>query len=305
MLKYLSRQYYNGLICMSGEIIKKSMDLFYAGKVKSYFKGLNKNHVGGVVHMVKKFFLSFLSIIYLFIFLFCLSVKYSSAEEVTLTEEQKKQLQEQIQKMKENFEKIKNLSDTQQQVETLKEQKQATPMSQSQLSQPSINEPEWDGIYTVDKTGQYRDLISITKAKARRQKGTLTGRQYISVILDPKEVNFTSWSEFKGFFIKGQKLISQIIMYKLRRSSMLGLDKVFTFLQGAAGGETYSVEDLDNNLFPTQLRCKTKSDSAYCEFKDPDRIKRYIQSDSSSCIMILTGESLEKGAQIYAICFKD
>jgi len=241
-------------------------------------------------------------LIFFYIFLIILPLKnLSKAEEITLTEEQKKQLQEavkeQIKKMNENMEKVKQLSDQQQKSEI----QDQTPFQQS--TQQATNEPEWDGIYVVDNSGNYRELIFLSGAKAQFQKGSLTGREYINVTLLPKEVNNLPWENFKGFFFKGHKLIQEIRINKLKPAPLGG---IFSFLSGVPGGTQYNIEDLQNNLFTTQMKCKTKSDSIYCEFKDREYIKNYLGAGKSTfCVSILAGESPERGLKAYAVCFSE
>jgi hypothetical protein len=232
-----------------------------------------------------------------------LHTSLSKAEEITLTEEQKKQLQEgvkeQIKKMKESMEKMKQLSDQQQ-----KSENQEQTHSQQSIQQAS-KEPEWDGIYVVDNSGNYNELISLSGAKAQSQRGSLTGRQYVTITILPKEVNNVPWNDFKGFFFKGQQLLQLVKVHKLT-TSPLGLGRVFSFLSGVPGGDQYNIEDLQNNLYASQMRCKTKSDSAYCEFKDREYIKNYLGNGKSPfCLFMLTGESPEKGGKAYAICFAE
>lgn len=243
-----------------------------------------------------------------------MGVKPTKAEDITLTEEQKKQLQEsiqsQVQKMKESLEKVKNLSDMQKQEEispnsSVQGQTSSEALKQETTSQKAISEPEWDGIYIVKKNGEYFELTPLSGAKAKAQVGALTGKKYISVVVIPSEVNFLSWEDFKGIFVKGAKLLSEVRIHKLRRSAW-GLGKVFAFFQGAPGGEEYSIEDPGNNLYVAQMRCRTKSDSAYCEFKDRDRIKNYLkEGQNQPCLFILMGESPEKGGKAYAVCFQE
>jgi len=244
--------------------------------------------------------LSILMFLYIFFIIFPL-INISKAEEITLTEEQKEQLQEavkeQIKKMNEEIKKIK-----QQQKREIQEQ---TPFQQ--LTQQATNEPEWDGVYVVDNLGNYKELIPLSVGKVQLQRGVLTGKKYMSITLLPKEVNNVPWKDFKGFFFKGHKLTQEIIISKLVPAPF---GKIFSFLSGMPSGMQYDVEDALDNLYTYQMKCKTKFDSSYCEFKDRDYIKQYLgKGKSSFCVLILATESQEKRfqtyGQAYAVCFSE
>jgi hypothetical protein len=134
-------------------------------------------------------------------------------------------------------------------------------------------------------------------------KGALTGEKYLNITIIPQEVNHLSWNNFKGFFFKGQQLIQEIQINKVKHQA---LGKAFAFLQGWPGVEQYNVYDLQANLYATQMRCKTKLDSFYCEFKDRDLIKKYLGDGRIPfCLSIRAGEAPEKGGKIYIVCFEE
>jgi hypothetical protein len=166
----------------------------------------------------------------------------------------------------------------------------------------SFKEPEWDGVYVVDNSGNYHELIPLSGVKVQTIKG-LTGERYLNVTVIPQEVNRVSWNNFKGFFFKGQQLIQEI---QINKAKPQALGKAFAFLQGWPGGEQYNVYHLQANLYATQMRCKTKLDSSYCEFKNRDLIKKYLGDGRIPfCLSILAGESPEKGGKIYIVCFEE
>lgn len=241
-----------------------------------------------------------------------IGVKPTKAEEITLTEEQKKQLQEgiqaRIQKMKESLKKIETLSDMQNQQQNLfssSTQTSSEGVKQDVVSQGAVSEPEWDGVYITKKNGEYIELIPLSGAKTKWQIGPWTGKEYINIVILPKEINIVPWEDFKGIFIKGSKLITAIRIHKLTRTP-LGLGKAFAVLEGVPGGEQYSIENPGRNLYATAMRCKTKSDAAYCEFKDKNYIKIYLkEGQNQPCLFIHMGGSPEKGGKAYAVCFQE
>jgi len=246
----------------------------------------------------KRFFILVYLCAFLIIFL---NVNMSRAENYP-TEKQKAQLQEslsnQTKKIQENLEKIQRLSNAQNSNET-----SAKVQSQESIQHTS-KKPEWDGVYIVDNKGEYKSLIPLSGMKSSKlQKGSLTGKRYITITVLPQEVNHFSWENFKGFFFKGQELIQEIRVHKLE-PVLLG--KIFSFLSGAPGGVQYNAEDLGNNLYASSMRCNTNSDSAYCEFNNKEYIKNYLGGTSSSfCMLIIAGESPEKGGKMYTICFAE
>jgi uncharacterized SAM-binding protein YcdF (DUF218 family) len=166
-----------------------------------------------------------------------------------------------------------------------------------------FKEPEWDGVYVVDNSGNYHELTPITGAKVQKMKGVFTGEKYLSITINPKEVNHVSWNNFKSFFFKGQQLLQEIQINKVKH---LQLGKVGAFLVGWPGGDQYQLVDPQVNLYATHMRCKTKLDSSYCEFKDRDLIKKYLGDGGIPfCLSIRAGESPEKGGKIYIVCFEE
>jgi hypothetical protein len=166
----------------------------------------------------------------------------------------------------------------------------------------SFKEPEWDGVYVVDNSGNYHELLPLSGGKAQIWKGAFTGRVYVTATVNPQEVNRVSWNNFKGFFFKGQQLIQEIQINKAKHQP---LGKVFSFLQGWPGGDQYNVY-VQTNLYATQMRCKTKLDSAYCEFKDRELIKNYLGDGAIPfCLSIRVGESQFKGWKAYIVCFEE
>jgi hypothetical protein len=175
----------------------------------------------------------------------------------------------------------------------------------------SFKEPEWDGLYVVDNSGNYHELISLSEARGRRMKG-LT-REYFLLIVLPQEINRVSWNNFKGFFIKGPQLIREI---EIKKAKYQPLGKKFSFLYGMPGGEQFQIYDFHTDIYTTQMRCKTKLDSSYCEFKDKELIKKYLKDDVillkkspndgaiTSCLFITVGES-PKHLKGYIVCFEE
>jgi hypothetical protein len=179
------------------------------------------------------------------------------------------------------------------------EQQEVKNQNQTQL----FKEPEWDGVYVVDNLGNYHELIPISGGKARKMKGALTGEKYLNITIIPQEVNHVSWNNFIGFFFKGQQLIQEIQINKVKHQP---LGKVGAFLEGWPGGDQYKLVDPQVNLYATHMRCKTKLDSSYCEFKDRDLIKKYLGDGRIPfCLSIRAGESPEKGGKIYIVCFEE
>jgi hypothetical protein len=179
------------------------------------------------------------------------------------------------------------------------EQQQVETQNQTQLSK----EPEWDGVYVVDNLGNYHELIPISGGKVREMKSRLTGEEYYSIIIIPKEVNHVSWNNFKGFFFKGQQLIQEIKINKVTHNP---LGKVNAFLEGLPGADKYNLVDPQVNLYATHMRCKTKLDSSYCEFKNRDLIKKYLGDGRIPfCLSIRAGESPDKGGKVYIVCFEE
>ena len=165
----------------------------------------------------------------------------------------------------------------------------------------SFKEPEWDGVYVVDNSGNYHELISLSEAKAQRIKG-LTGEKYLIFIVIPQEVNRVSWNNFKGFFIKGPQLIREI---EIKKAKHQPLGKTFSFLYGLPGGEQFKIYDFQTDIYITQMKCKTKLDSSYCEFKDKELIKKYLKDGAiPSCLFIRVGES-PKDWKGYIVCFEE
>jgi hypothetical protein len=232
---------------------------------------------------------------------------YSLAEEITLTEEQKKQLEEatkaQLERMKKDIEKIQNLSNMQEQKQPQNIEPPQTDTQKTQTVQGDVTEPEWDGmyIYTTDKT--YQELVKISRGRAQLMKGGLSGRKYTSLTIDPTEINHIPWERFKGFMIKGPNLIKNVQIYRLTWAPMFGLGKAFAFLEGFKGADKYEVDTL--NLFP-KMRCRTKPDSIYCEFRDIDFIRNYLLDNKTKehCMFIPLVESNVKG-EFYAVCLKE
>jgi hypothetical protein len=165
----------------------------------------------------------------------------------------------------------------------------------------SFKEPEWDGVYVIDNSGNYHELISLSEAKAQRIKG-LTGEKYLIFIVSPQEVNRVSWNNFKGFFIKGPQLIREI---QIKKAKHQPLGKTFSFLYGLPGGEQFKIYDFQTDIYITQMRCKTKLDSSYCEFKDKELIKKYLKDGAiPTCLFIRVGES-PKDWKGYIVCFEE
>jgi hypothetical protein len=167
----------------------------------------------------------------------------------------------------------------------------------------SSKEPEWDGVYVVDNLGNYHELIPISGGKVRKMKGTFTGEEYLNITINPQEVNHVSWNSFKGFLFKGQQLIQEIKINKVKHQP---LGKVGAFLEGLPGGDQYRLVDPQVNLYATHMRCKTKLASSYCEFKDRDLIKKYLGDGRIPfCLSIRAGESPDKGGKVYIVCFEE
>jgi hypothetical protein len=178
-------------------------------------------------------------------------------------------------------------------------QQQVENQNQTQL----FKQPEWDGVYVVDNLENYHELISISGAKVQEMKDVFRGGKYLSITINPKEVNHVSWNNFKGFFFKGQQLLQEIQINKVKH---LKLGKVGAFLVGWPGGDQYQLVDPQVNLYATHMRCKTKLDSSYCEFKDRDLIKKYLGDGRIPfCLSIRAGESPEKGGKVYIVCFEE
>jgi hypothetical protein len=166
----------------------------------------------------------------------------------------------------------------------------------------SFKEPEWNGVYVIDNSGNYRELIPISKGKIERFKSKLTGGEYLFVTINPQEVNHVSWNNFKGFLFKGQQVIEKIQINKAMHTP-LGLGKVAAFLEGWAGGDRYSIsiEDFQDNLYESQMRCKTRLDTSYCEFKNRELMKKNL---GDKCLFIIIGELPKENKKTYMVCFE-
>jgi hypothetical protein len=183
------------------------------------------------------------------------------------------------------------------------EQQQAKNQNQTQL----FKEPEWDGVYVIDNLGNYHELIPFSQGKVKKfEPGVFIEEPFLEVTILPKDVNYVSWNNFKGFFFKGQQFVQEI---KINKSELgLVLDRNYNH---------YLIKDLENNLYVTQMRCKTKLDSSYCEFKNRELIKEYLIRDTLGYRMYLRGkrvpfylsirigESPEKGGKLYIVCFEE
>lgn len=234
----------------------------------------------------------------------------SVAEEITLTEEQKqelqKALQEKLEKIKESLQKVKTLSDMQNsQAGGSSAGSQVLPSPGGLTGSSNNTEPEWDGIYILTAQNKYIEAKPLRSGggKLMRSSFSMSKKKYLDLTLYPDEINFIQWEDFKGILFKGPQILSPIKIGKLTSSSSaLGLDKVLLFLEGARGGSKFTVDDLDVNLHASDMRCRTRTDAAYCEFEDREKVLRYIsESNDKPCILVAAGES-GKG-RMSAICF--
>jgi hypothetical protein len=156
----------------------------------------------------------------------------------------------------------------------------------------SFKEPEWDGVYVIDNSGNYHELIPVLKGKIQKIKSSLTG-EYLNVTTNPQEVNYVSWNNFKGFLFKGQQVAEKIQINKAKRQRWLW-------------GDEYNIVDLQANLYELQMRCKTGLAYSYCEFNNKEVIKKYLGDGGKSfCLSIRVGELPEKGRKMYIVCFEE
>jgi hypothetical protein len=184
------------------------------------------------------------------------------------------------------------------------EQQQVETQNQTQLSK----EPEWDGVYVVDNLGNYHELIPLSKGEVKK---FAFNERTLHVKILPKDVNHVSWNNFKGFFFKGQQFIQEIKINKAQAANIIGPnieDRNYN---------NYLIREPENNLYVTQMRCKTKLDSSYCEFKNNELAKEYLTNTWEYrmalrigkripfYLSIRIGESLEKGGKVYIISFEE
>lgn len=167
--------------------------------------------------------------------------------------------------------------------------------------------PRWDGIYIVDKNDNYVELKFLTKASTRREKSRLTGSDYLSIHLTPDEINYINFDNFKGFYFKGSRIIEQIYINRMTLRENI-LSGALAFLSGMPGGQNFVIDanEIDKNLYTTEIRCITESNSQYCEFINLEKIKSYLfrKPEKKDCLLIMTGTSPERGGKVSALCFR-
>lgn len=245
-----------------------------------------------------KKFLTFLFVLFIFNVFFI-----STVESQELTEEQKKQLQQaiqsQLEKFKQDIDKVNKMSEVQ-------NQSQPKELSSSSISQKSPVLPKWDGIYAVNNNDDYIEMKFLTKASSKRVKSKLTGKEYVDVYVLPSEINYISFNDLKGFFIKGSKLLEKIKIFRAKMNTSF-LSGITSFLSGMSGGQNFTIDEneIDNNLYVTKFRCSTEMNSQYCEFTESNEMRKYLleQSNNKYCLLFLTGNSPEEG-KAYVLCFK-
>ncbi|GLI54474.1 hypothetical protein [Thermodesulfovibrio yellowstonii] len=234
----------------------------------------------------------------------------SSAYTQELTEEQKRQLQQSIQeqteKFKKSFEKINSLSEMQNQSVNSATGGTLPSNSMPQVTPPVVNQkpsiPRWDGIYVVDNGDNYKELKFLTKVSVRNNKSRLTGREYMNVYVLPEEISYIAFDSIKGFFLKGNKIIEKVHILLAKKDTSF-LSGVSSFLSGMVGGQGLTVDEIDKNLYSTEFRCETETNSQYCEFINPDKIKNYLIK-GDYCLLFITGTSPEEGGKAGVLCFK-
>lgn len=248
-------------------------------------------------------------VILFFLFSFMLLVECTHhvlAEEITLTEEQKQELQrslqEKLEKMKKDIEKIKTLSDSQGDRES-KSTMESSELPLTEERKTLSAEPEWDGIYILTDENRYIEVKTLRTGTARPTKRLLTGEKYVSLTLRPEEINSIPWQRFKGLLFKGPQVTYDIDIKRMTPLKALGIEKVISFLSGVPGGEEYTLDNPKENLRKTDMKCRTRTDTVYCEFTDRDGVLSYLSNRSKRpCIIMAAGDTAKEG-KLSAICF--
>lgn len=223
---------------------------------------------------------------------------YCYAEEITLTEEQERELlntlEPKLQKMKSDLEKINQMQQMQNnQDQSTGQRDRSTNISESgnSVKEPS-SEPEWDGVYVKTMQNSYVELKPATRGSAQRGKNLFSSGIHYSIVLLKSEINYISAEEIKGFYFKGKGASGKI---KVNR-----IEKIFNPLTELLSGKSQDFRmeeyDKDNNLF-VQMRVRSSQDSLYAEPRNHDLIRQYLRGDNCLAIYV------EKGlGNLYAIC---
>lgn len=169
--------------------------------------------------------------------------------------------------------------------------------------------PEWDGVYVLfSDTGQYKELIPLSRVEYTPAVD-LGNKPYYHLKFSFREINFINLDKIQGFYFKGNRVIDYINIEELiAKPERYGIFWRIVKPETAniVGYQFYIRKD-SPNLFLSLFRCKSSSDSQYCEFVDKQTVdRRFVPinpENDGKCMLMTAGTHAKDKYRRFAICF--